>query len=97
MKLSFMFEFRLVPFAFSLILRPPLMLSQPPPPPPPVKYGKGKLFFKIVFKGEANFVLHGGSNDQIMPRRGERVSQNAFSSNLSTVKSSYGDDKLQRG
>ena len=70
-KLSLIFEFQLVPFAFSLILGEPFMVS----PPPPKEWGGG-LFSKKCFSGGKNFMgkiyrgiaLHGGINDQIIPR-----------------------------
>ena len=69
--LSYIFEFQLVTFAFSLILGDPFMVS-----PPPLKYGERDFFLKNAFHGRTNFVgkaykgivLHGGTNDLIMPR-----------------------------
>ena len=81
---SYIFEFQLVPFDFSLTLGDPFMVS-----PSPLKYEEGGLFSeKTLFMGGDNFVwkiyrrivLHEGTNDE-----GEGVSQNIFPSHLNTV------------
>ena len=74
MKLSFIVEFQLVPFAFSLILGDLFMTS----PPSPKVWGRGTFFQEKLFMGEQIFfgganlwggiVLHGRTTDQIMPR-----------------------------
>ena len=43
-NLSCIFEFQLIPFAFSLILGDPVMVSSSP-----VKYGEGGIFSKKCF------------------------------------------------
>ena len=43
--LSYIFEFQLVPFAFSLILGDPFMVS-------PSYYGEGAFFQKMLFMGD---------------------------------------------
>ena len=48
MKLSFIVEFQLVPFAFSLILGDPFMAS----PPSPKVWGRGTFFQEKLFMGE---------------------------------------------
>ena len=83
MKLSFIFEFQLVPFVFSLILGETFMLS-------PAKVWEGGDFFskKCFSRGGGKFIrgiaLHRGTKDQIM-LRGGGVSKNVFSSNLNTL------------
>ena len=69
--LSYVFKFQLVPFAFGLILGDPSMVS-----PCPLKYRKGDFFPKNKFHGEKilrgkfyrGIFLHGGTNDQFIPR-----------------------------
>ena len=86
MKIYFLFEFQLVPFAFGLILGDLFMM------PPRLKYREVAIFSKKAFHGRTNFgeqiyggiVLHARNNDQVMQREGG-ISQNAFPSNLDTV------------
>ena len=75
--LSYIFEFQLVPIAFSLILGDPFMVKG------------GDFFLKNAFYVWTNFVtkiyrgivIHGGTNDQ---SKGKGASQNVFSSYLNT-------------
>ena len=70
--LSYIFEFQLVPFTFSLILGDRYMMS-----PHPLKYGEERFFSRKCFSWGKNYlgkiyreiVLHGGSNDQNIPRK----------------------------
>ena len=92
MKLSFIFKFPLVLFAFSLILGDPFIVS------PPLKYGKGRLFPQKRFSRGGKFMgvllYMGGLMIRSCQERG--VSQNAFSSNLNTANLKYSiEDKAQ--
>ena len=86
MNLSFLFEFQLVPFAFSFILRDPFMVS------PPIRCGEEGLFSKKKipwgdkFGGEmyGGIVPQGETNARSC-QKGVGVLQNAFSSNLKTL------------
>ena len=81
--LSYIFEFELVPFYFSLILGDSFMMS----PPSHEVWGKGRenFFLKNSFHGAINFmgkiysgiVLHFGTNDHNIPR-GEKVHKMHF-------------------
>ena len=84
-KLSSIFGFQLILFPFSLILRDHFILS-----PPTLKYGEGDVFPKNISKGhklwEINLrgdFLHKWKEPG--HGKGERVSQNAFYSNLNTL------------
>ena len=82
MKLSFAFELQLVPFVFSLILGDPLIVSLPQS-----KNFHGRIFFFFFLEVGINLwgiVLHSGTTDRIMPRKG-RVSKNTFSFDLIKV------------
>ena len=65
--LLYIFEFQLVFFAFSLVFGDPFRLSTPPPPP--------LSSLKVCFLWGTNFVgkiyreivLHGGTDDHIIP------------------------------
>ena len=74
MKLYFIFEFQLVPFAFSLILGGLFVVS----PPPPKVWGGGTFFKKKLVMGKkfSGVNLWGdcstwGTNDEIMLREEE--------------------------
>ena len=86
MKLSFIFEFQLIPFAFGLILGGPFLVS------PPKSIGRGTIFQKKLFMGKKTLgdkymgvcCTWGGLMIRSCPGRGV-VSQNASLSNLNTL------------